>query len=478
MRLCRQLKPSIITRPQLRRACVCSGVLVVGSFGFAQTKATGPVQSSQTQPAKPVIPNTPDVVLPQAQVLPTDTQLKLGSAPITVHEAIAIALRRQSQIAKSQGSLLSAQGSVQQASAGLRPQMTATAGYFGKGAIGAGNTQGAQNLYSAGVGLSQLLMDFGRTRDQVRQERALERAAIQSIDAVNQEVALQVKLDFYALVQARANEALGEADVANRQRQLDEASAKVTSGIGAPSDIVQAKTNLANASISLIEARSATLLGRMTLALDMGIDPLTPIILVESSEPSLEGEGDLGALISKALSDRPDVKVAKTQIAAADAGLSVARKASSPTLLLTAGTSGQDASDPLKTQLGYVGLNLGWTFGDGGTRSGQIKQAKGSLQIARANLVQVSQQASNLVGSAFVDLSSAQQRVTLAKVAVANAAEFVRISEGRYDGGLGAFLDITSAQSSLVTAQRSLNQALADVQRARARLRNAVGILE
>ena len=140
--------------------------------------------------------------------------------------------------------------------------------------------------------------------------------------------------------------------------------------------------------------------------------------------------------------------------------------------------NGESATNPLNQPTGSVGLTLGWTFADGGTTAGLVKQARGSQAVAAANLVQVTQQATTTVTTAYLDLVAAQQRVTLAQVEVANATESVRISEGRYDGGQGLFLDITTAQSLLVTAQRNLTQSQADAQRARSRLRNAIGLLD
>jgi outer membrane protein TolC len=144
---------------------------------------------------------------------------------------------------------------------------------------------------------------------------------------------------------------------------------------------------------------------------------------------------------------------------------------------VSAGAGGTGVSDPFVSQFGTVSLGLTWTFSDGGSTAGQIKQQVGASQVARANLDTVSQQAIADVSNASVDLAAALQRLELAQTESLNAQELVRISEGLYDGGLGQFLDITNAQASLVTAQTNLVQAKADVQRARARLRYAIGAM-
>lgn len=432
-------------------------------------------QSAGSQEAKPVIPQTPDVVVPPPLTLPPPAEVQVGARPLGVQEAIAIALQKQAQIAAARGNFLSAQGSTQRAAASLLPQVSGSAGYGDQRQFRGGGGGGVIDRFNAGISLNQLLYDFGRTRDQVRQEQALERASGHELTNTQLSVALQVKLDYYSLAQARADVALSEADVANRQRQLDEASARVTAGIGPPSDLVQAKTNLADAAIALVSFRDSALTSQVALAQDLGVEPRTPLNPDTSVEPALASETSLQDLVKAALGSRPDIKSAEEQVVAAGYGVSAARKGNLPVATISTGLAGRGPNDPFATQLGTVGLNVTWTFDDSGAAAGEIKQAKGAEEAARANLVLVSQGAVTAVSGAYLDLTSALQRQTLAQAEVANAQELVRISEGRYEGGLGQFLDITNAQNSLVAAQRNLTQAQADIQRARARLRNGIG---
>lgn len=425
--------------------------------------------------AAPVVPKTPDVVAPPPLSLEPPSVVEIGAKPLTLAEAVAIALRKQPQMLAAQGNLTIAIGQTEQSTSALRPQLSATAS--------AGQTftfVGYANQPSAvalGLALTQLLYDFGRTRDQIRQQQALQRSAEQNVSVTMVSVTLQVKQDYYSFLQAKDDVDLEAADVANRKRQLEEASARVTSGIGAPSDLVQAKTNQAEANISLVSFRNAALSAQVQLALDLGIDPRTPISPVATQEQPVAEEGNLKALVTTALSQRPDVHSAREQLAAATYGLAAAKKGLLPVVTVSAGAGGTGVSDPFVSQFGTVSLGLTWTFSDGGSTAGQIKQQVGASQVARANLDTVSQQAIADVSNASVDLAAALQRLELSQTESLNAQELVRISEGLYDGGLGQFLDITNAQASLVTAQTNLVQAKADVQRARARLRYAIGAM-
>ena len=191
----------------------------------------------------------------------------------------------------------------------------------------------------------------------------------------------------------------------------------------------------------------------------------------------LSDEMDLEKLVFDAMQDRPDIKSAKEQVSAATFAVSEARKGNLPRVDVLGGVNGKGPNDFFLTENASYGIVVSWLFGDGGLTAGQVKQAKGNEDAARQNLIVVTNQAISDVGQAYVDLQSSLQRLDIASAGVANALELVRIDEGRYVGGIGQFLDVTTAQASLFTAQLSLSQAQGDVERSRASLRTAIGLL-
>ena len=432
-------------------------------------------QTGNGQTTPPPKVTTPDVKVPGQLSLPGPSKMEIGGQPLTVSEAVAIALKKQPQVNIAWANLLSAQGRVQQAAANLHPQLGLSAGYNNQQSIR--DSAPLIAPYAAALTVQQLLFDFGRTRDSVRQESALERSYRYNVTRTQQTVALQVKSAFYTYVQNLANVAISEDDVATRQRELDEATARMNNGLGAPVDVLQAKTNLAAGAVSLSSARDTALSSQVALAQLLGINPRTPIVPAASTEEALGDESDLEKLVATAMSERPDIKSAKEQVSAATFAVSQARKGNLPRVDAVGGVAGKGATDPLDNQALTYGITVSWLFGDGGLTAGQVKEARGNEEAARQTLIDTTNQAIADVGQAFVDLQSAVQRVGLAQVGVANAEELVRIDEGRYTGGIGQFLDVTTAQASLYSAKLSRSQAQGDLERARARLRVAVGRL-
>jgi outer membrane protein TolC len=287
--------------------------------------------------------------------------------------------------------------------------------------------------------------------------------------------ALQVRSAFYDLLQNLANVTTSEQDVATRQRELDQANARMNNGLGAPADVLQAKTNLADSAVALSTARSAALDAQVALAQLMGINPRTPIVPASASELLLRDEASIEQLVTDAMNDRPDIKAAKEQVNAAVFSVAAARKGNLPRVDVAGALTGKGPNDPFTTEAAAYGVTVTWLFGDGGSTAGLVKEAKGNEEAARQTLISVTNQAIADVSQAFVDLQSAIQRFDLAQVGEANATELVRVDEGRYAGGIGQFLDVTTAQTALVAARRNVAQAQGDVQRARARLRVAAG---
>jgi TolC family type I secretion outer membrane protein len=407
--------------------------------------------------------------------LPGPAKSEIGAQPLSIAEAVSIALSKQPQINIARANLQSAQGLLQQAGSGLLPQFSANPGYNNQASIANGGP--VLDPYAASITVQQLLYDFGKTRDLVRQQSALERASRWNLSRAQQTVAMQVKSAFYTLVQDLANVGISESDVATRQKELDEATARMNNGLGAPADVLQAKTNLAAGAISLSSARDAALTARMSLAQLLGINPRTPIVPAPAKETPLSDEMDLEKLVFDAMQDRPDIKSAKEQVSAATFAVSEARKGNLPRVDVLGGVNGKGPNDFFLTENASYGIVVSWLFGDGGLTAGQVKQAKGNEDAARQNLIVVTNQAISDVGQAYVDLQSSLQRLDIASAGVANALELVRIDEGRYVGGIGQFLDVTTAQASLFTAQLSLSQAQGDVERSRASLRTAIGLL-
>ena len=445
-----------------------------------------PFDPTGALPPRPIAPpprvNDPQV--PPPVVAPNDAASpEIAPGPLTAQEAGRIALRLQPSIQGARGAAQTARGNATITGADLNPQLIVGTGYAnartdrGLGGPTGVAAPGVSSVFpvAASAGISQLLFDFNRTRNLLRQDRALTAAALADLDRTALNAVLNVESAVYDVANDRRLVLTAEANVTNRQRQLVLAQARFSGGIGVAADVVTAETLKAQAVQALIQARDREQQDRVTLLQSMGLNPLTPVAVAQDDEPAI-ATADARGLILFGIRQRPEVRTAAFNLEASRHGLSAAKAVSLPALVGTIGT-GLGAVNFGESFGSSYALTLGFSFPafDGGRRRGAVDAANGRIATAQADLKTAILQVQGDVVSAFLSLQAAEQRVVAAESEVINAQEGLRIAEGRYANGLGLFLDIVTAQTLLNTALQDQTNARNAVNLARVRLRYATG---
>jgi outer membrane protein len=438
----------------------------------------------------PVAPKTVESKVPPPVNIPTaPPNADVVNRPLAAEEAVRIALRKQPDVEIARAGIAAQQGLKEQVRAALFPSLALSAGYNNVTVIsGAGSGGGASGGGSGGTGtvsssssgftgsafVRQLIFDFNHTRELVRQADAFTRAAEQNLTRVQSDLVSQVKQAYYLVVQDDALVVVNQENLQNRGSQLALAKARLNSGLGLPSDVATAETAYSAGIITLTVAQNNAALARVNLAVLMGIDPRTPFLTVVGGEPAFPSD-DVNALVNQALKQRPDVLQSQAIVDADRHAVSAARTSNAPVVSGTLGlTSRGDSFLPGDNGL-TVGASVTFTPFDGGLTQGRVKEARANLDSAQASLQGTRQTVVSDVAQAWLNLRTAEQRVTTANEEVTNASEGVRIATGRYSSGLGLFQDIITAQGLLVTARTDVVNAQALVDTSRAALRRAIG---
>jgi outer membrane protein TolC len=114
----------------------------------------------------------------------------------------------------------------------------------------------------------------------------------------------------------------------------------------------------------------------------------------------------------------------------------------------------------------------------GGLTRGRISEAHANLIALEAQRDATRQSILLEVNRAYADLESATTRVEVMKLSLQKARENLEIAQGRYEAGLGPYIEVTDAQLSAVNAETDHIQALYDYYLAGARLLKAMGRVE
>ena len=424
--------------------------------------------------------------------LPGDGSEEAPRGPITLIDAVSLALRLQPDLQSARGSLTQAEGSVIQQRAGLLPRLNLSSTFSHASTRQDGSSANSAALVAVGgggsivttgssstdrltnsLGVTQLLFDFGRTRTLVKQADLQRQAAVATVLQTENDVALSVKESFYSLILARRLVQVREGELANRQEQLRLARALYDAGDLAPGDVVRAQTAVTNTVVALNTARQTYELALQDQAQALGLPPLSVLEIVESSEPDLPNK-DLSYLLKSAVERRPDMLVVQKNVEAGEAALGAAHALNRPALTAFTGITYQGDINGIQRPTFTAQLQLDFDLYDGGARAGAVKSAEGSLEVVKADYRRTRLTVERDVGGAVAQLLTSERNVTAAQAGVDSAREGVRIAQGRYQVALGTLTDVFDAQANLVTAQTNLANSLSNLDLARARVRHAV----
>ncbi len=182
---------------------------------------------------------------------------------------------------------------------------------------------------------------------------------------------------------------------------------------------------------------------------------------------------------SDLLQRRPDVASAERAMAAANAQIGVAKAAFYPSVFLTPSIG--DESRVLSSLFDApslvwsIGVSAAQTIFDGGRIRANVDFARAGYDISvatyrRTVLTAMQEVEDGITGVASMDRATAQ-----AQVAVASAQKVLDMSNARYEGGATTYLDVITAQQSLLTAQLQASQLAGQRQLAATFLVKALG---
>jgi outer membrane protein TolC len=120
-----------------------------------------------------------------------------------------------------------------------------------------------------------------------------------------------------------------------------------------------------------------------------------------------------------------------------------------------------------------VGVNI--NLSSGGASNSKIGIAKAELRSLKLTRDKLLDNIRLEVKSAYLDIQSSAQKVEVAKTAVAQAEENLRLQRLRYKEGVGTATDVLDAVTLLTTAESNSWKSLYGIKRSEAILLNSAG---
>ncbi len=306
----------------------------------------------------------------------------------------------------------------------------------------------------------------------------MSQAAGQQLSRTDQELVFQTVQAYYGVLLAQKQFQVAQEAVKTAEAIEQQSRARVESGMAVDSDLLSAQVLASSRKQELIARQNDLLLARTRLALAMGMPADATYEPKEALEERTFPPADVNQLEKTAMERRPDLKRMEAERSAQAKSVSMAKAAFGPRL--NAFGSWEEDSHAV----GWTGAN-NWVAGaelqfdlfSGGSKRAQLAREKALAERATAAQAGFQDAIRLEVRTAYYDFDAAQQQVVVARSAIAQANESLRINENRYEGGLTTVSDLLRVEDAAHRAQTDYWQAVYRVQTSYAGVELATGNL-
>ena len=298
---------------------------------------------------------------------------------------------------------------------------------------------------------------WGRVRRTV--EAARETAQADAADTANIDLSLHAEMasDYFQLRGLDAQAKLLTETVSDLEGQLDLTRRRLAGGVATQADVAQAETQLETVSAQLVDIGVARAQFEHAIGTIANVDlstfsiPPSPLDLAVPKVPV--------GVPSQLLERRPDIAAAERLTAAANAQIGVAISAFYPNINL-GGAGGFESTNPGTWIQGPSSL---WSLGgqavellfDAGQRRALTDQARHNYEAQAAAYRNTVFLAFNDVEDQLSGLRILEQESSAEQRAVASAQQSFDLSNQRYKGGVTSYLEVLTAEATLLSNQRA-----------------------
>jgi len=324
--------------------------------------------------------------------------------------------------------------------------------------IGAGSLNAPRLLEHAGAGvtLTQLLTDFGRTVNLVSYSKLLDKAQNANALATAEDIVLATDQAFYNALEAEALLKVATQTVITRQsvqHQIDElAKSKLKSSL----DLSFADVNLSQAKLLQLDAQNNVDSTIAALTAVLGFDKQVNYELTDENTQLPAPPPDVDVLISTAMQQRPDLQAFAYNQQAADKFRQAQRDQLLPTISAL-GIAGVSPVRPdcfggcfpnyfVSSWYGAIGVNMSVPIFNGFLFTSQASEANYRAKAAAENTRDLRDRVVRDVRTAWLSANTAFQRVSVAEELAKQADLSLNLAQQRYQLGLGSIVELSQAQ--------------------------------
>jgi len=319
-----------------------------------------------------------------------------------------------------------------------------------------------QNVYSLPFSLSYEADLFGRVRRNVEAANASLQSTAADLGNVQLVLTAELAADYFTLRELDAEYQVVQESVGYERKGLDLVQHRHEGGIASGLEVAQQAT-LLDSTISqaaLVQQTRAQYEHAIAVLVGQPASSFSvPVAALRATPPPVP----LG-VPSDVLERRPDISTLERQMAYENAQVGIARTAFYPHITLN-GAGGWESKDIASL---LSAPSLFWSLGadalepilQGGRNRANLAAARAAYDQAVANYRQSVLTAFQEVEDGISNLSTLSQALTTQSAAVDDARKALDIANNRYVGGVTTYLDVITAQTTLLNSERLETQLL------------------
>jgi outer membrane protein len=331
---------------------------------------------------------------------------------------------------------------------------------------------------AAGVSLSQLLTDFGRTSDLVQTASLRAHALEQGAATDRADVLLRVDRAYFAALRAQAILRVAQGTVDARQLVADQVGALAQSNLKSGLDVSFARVNLSEAQLLLLQARNDQAAAFAALAAALGQPDAPTYALVDEPLPPAP-PADEAALVAQALRERPDVAGERLARESAAKFAEAERALWFPTIsaLGAAGVAPYRQAG-INSPYSAIGINVTVPVTNGSLFAARHAEASLRARAETERVRDLENRVTRDVRIALLDARSGFERLDLTNQLLEQASQAQELAEARYNLGLSSIVELSQAQLNKTRAEIEQASARYDYQARMSSLRYQLGTLK
>jgi outer membrane protein len=321
--------------------------------------------------------------------------------------------------------------------------------------IGSGALTDSRLYTHAGTGgtLTQLITDFGHTRDLVATNKLQQKAQDRTTVATEQDVLMITDEAFYRLLNAQSLLNVAKATVAARRDVQNLTSALTKSALKSDLDLNIASADLSQSELLQLDAENAVASASAALAAVLAAPPDTVYQAIEedpSSTPPLPPSADSSAeLNAEAQVQRPDLQALRLNAQAYQKFARAQELQHLPTIsALAIGGITPVSPDGIFVPHWYAagGVNLSLPLFTGFRIDAQAEEARLRQKATEKQVQELSDTIARDVRVGILNAQTAFRRIAVAEQFRNQTAQALALAQTRYKLGLSSIVELSQAQ--------------------------------